>query len=224
MIIFRLAFFFYSVNPSVPSSNKIAKTLITTDQFIKTKKAHHLEFFRTEIMSHVNKLKFHRQKNDDRNGFISLERLNIILATSEFGINYLLQPHIFSYLEKEEANITYFDIVSLIYYFKSHPIYDAAKKTLIKIAIDRLNKNFNLQQESEQAHIFLDLICCPYITADLRIELIKKYLAAYEPAEAFTDDAVFAFAIELLSNFWFVKWKNLDLIKLLERKELKAVY
>ena len=224
LIIFRLVFFFYSVNPSVPSSNKIAKTLITTDQFIKTKKAHHLEFFRTEIMSHVNKLKFHRQKNDTRNGFISLERLNIILATSEFGSNYLLQPSIFSYLEKDEVNITYFDIVALTYYFKNYPIYSTAKDILIKIAIGRLNENFNLQQESEQAHIFLDLICCPYITADLRIELIKKYLASYEPDEVFTDDIVSAFATELLNNFWFVKWKNLDLIKLLERKELKPVY
>lgn len=224
LIIFRLVFFFYSVNPSVPSSNKIAKTLITTDQFIKTKKTHHLEFFRTAIMSHVNKLKFHRQKNDTRNGFISLERLNIILATSEFGSNYLLQPNIFSYLEMDEVNITYFDIVALTYYFKNHKIYDTAKEILIKIAIDRLSENFNLQQESEQAHIFLDLICCPYITADLRIELIKKYLITYEPDEVFTDDIVSAFATELLDNFWFVKWKNLDLIKLLERKELKSVY
>ena len=224
LIIFRIVFFFYSVNPSVPSSNNIAKTLITTDQFIKTKKSHHLEFFRTEVMSHVNKLKFHRQKNDTRNGFISLERLNIILATSEFGSNYLLQPNIFSYLERDKANITYFDIVALTYYFKNHQIYEATKDILIKIAIDRLNENFNLQQESEQAHIFLDLICCPYIATDLRIELIKKYLTTYEPSEVFTDESVSIFAAELLNNFWFVKWKNLDLVKLLERKELKPVY
>lgn len=224
LIIFRIVFFFYSVNPTVSSSNKISKTLIITDQFISTKKPHHLDFFRTEIMTHVNRLKFHRQKNDTRNGFISLERLNILLATSEFGRNYLLQPNHFEYLAEDEINITYFDIVALTYYFKDHAAYATARESLFKIALNRLNENFNLQQESEQAHIFLDLICCPYLNADIRIEILKKYLSIYESNETFTNDSIAALVTELEDNFWFVKWKNLDLVRLLERKELKSVY
>lgn len=224
LIIFRLVFFFYSVNPTVTSSNKISKTLIVTDQFIKTNKAASLEFFRTEIMSHVNLLKFHRQKHDTRNGYISLERLNILLATSEFGSNHLMDPSIFSYLDENEINVTYFDIVSLLYYFKDHAIYAKARESLFTIAISRINSKQNLQQDSEQAHIFLDLVCCPYLEPNRRQELLQNYLLTYEPTEIFTPDMIISFVVELEASFWFIKWKNLNLIRLLERKELKPIY
>jgi hypothetical protein len=224
LIILRLIFFFYSVSPTVSSSNKISKTLIVADQFIKNNKPNSLEFFRTEIMCHVNRLKFQRQKHDIRNGYISLERLNILLATSEFGSNHLMDPKVFSYLNENEVNVTYFDIVSLLYYFKGHTIYEEARNSLINIAVSRINSKPNLQQDSEQAHIFLDLICCPYLSRDLRRDLLGGYLLTYEPARHFTFEMVEAFISELEGGFWFVKWKNLNLVRLLERKELKPIY
>ncbi|WP_116827501.1 antiviral reverse transcriptase Drt3b [Pseudomonas syringae] len=224
LIIIRLVFFFYSVAPAISSSNKISKTLILTDQFILSTMPLHSEFYRTEIMAHVNSLKFNRQKNDTRNGYLSLERLNILLATSEFGKNHLISPSVFSYLESDEANVTYFDIVSLIYYFKDHPQYLSARSSLLQIALARLTAKPNLQQNSEQAHIFLDLICCPYISAENRHILIKDYLAVYEPARQFSNEDVVNMVTTLEDKFWFVKWKNLNLVRLLERKELKPIY
>lgn len=224
LVILRIAFFFYSMNPTAPSSNTLAKTLVITDKFFFTNLPYHLEFYRTEIMANVKNLKFHRQKNETRNGFISLERLNILLATSEFGDNHLLQPIHFAYLEEENLDITYFDIVCLIYYFKTNEAYASARKKLLSIALNKFSEDFNLQQDSEQAHIFLDLTCCPYISIETRMELIKKYLNAYETNLQFSGDCIANLVTELETSFWFVKWKNLDLVKLLERKELKSAY
>lgn len=224
LLVLRLVFFFYSVNPTVVSSNKIAKTLINTDQYIKKNKVSFVEFFRTEIMSHVNLLKFERQKIDTRNGYISLERLNILLATSEFGSNHLLNPNVFAYLDEDEIDVTYFDIISLIYYFKNHAVYARARNSLFNIAIGRLKSNPNLRQDSEQAHIFLDLICCPYLSLDQRRDLLSTYLLTYESKQVFTPGMINNFLVELEASFWFVKWKNLNLVRLLERKELKPIY
>lgn len=224
LILLRLVFFFYSVNPTVVSSNKIAKTLISTDQYIKENKSSFVDFFRTEIMSHVNLLKFERQKIDTRNGYISLERLNILLATSEFGGNHLLNPSVFAYLEEDEVDVTYFDIISLIYYFKNHGVYARAKDSLFNIAIGRLKFKPNLRQDSEQAHIFLDLICCPYLSIDQRKDLLSAYLLTYESGQVFTPGMMNNYLVELEASFWFVKWKNLNLVRLLERKELKPIY
>ena len=224
LILLRLVFFFYSVNPTVVSSNKIAKTLIGTDQYIKENKFPFVDFFRTEIMSHVNLLKFERQKIDTRNGYISLERLNILLATSEFGSNHLLNPSVFAYLEEDEVDVTYFDIISLIYYFKNHAVYARAKDSLFNIAIGRLKLKPNLRQDSEQAHIFLDLICCPYLSIEQRRDLLSAYLLTYESGRVFTPGMINNYLVELEASFWFVKWKNLNLVRLLERKELKPIY
>lgn len=224
LITLNLTFFFYSVNPTVSSSNRLSKTILIIDRFIQKNYPDFLDFVRTEIMTHVNLLKFHREKNDERNGYISLERLNIILATSEFGDKYLISSSNFSYLEKDEINITYFDIVSLLYYFKSHKEYDTARCCLIKIAKQRLTLNFNLHQDSESAHTFLDLVCCPYLDSDTRGDLLSIYLTAYEKNLTVNPGLLETALTELSNSFWFVKWKNLDLIKLLERKELKSIY
>jgi len=222
--LFDLAFFFYSVSPSVSSSNKLAKTILIADKHISQSIPRHLDFFRTAIMSSVNELKFERQKNDDRNGFISLERLNIILATSSFGKNHLLPPKKFDYLQSDAKNITYFDIISLLYYFKNHPEYESTKSSLVEIAFQRLDDDFELHKSSEAAHIFLDLITCPHIDDKSRGGLIEKYINKYDPSLGTSEEKISQHLSDLNNCYWFVKWQALDLVSLLERKELHTTY
>ncbi|MFZ5958490.1 antiviral reverse transcriptase Drt3b [Pseudomonas knackmussii] len=224
LVLLDLAFFFYSVSPSISASNKLAKTIIIIDKHFEDKYPKQLDFIRTSIMVSVNELKFDRHKNDDRNGFISLERLNIILATSSFGKNHLIPPKKFDYLAKDIKNITYFDIVSLLYYFKDHTEYSSPREELIKIAKQRLEENFELHKSSESAHIFLDIVTCPYISTQLKAELLEKYLIKYEPDWGLSEPEITRHLNDLNNCYWFVKWSSLDLISLLERKELHTTY
>ncbi|MDV6319467.1 antiviral reverse transcriptase Drt3b [Chromohalobacter sp. HP20-39] len=225
IIIMRLVFFFYSVSPSVSASEKVAKSIVVIDQFLQENLEKHLSAYRSVIMANVERLKFDREKNDDRNGYISLERLNIVIATSEFGENFAIPKSLLSFSGADPEDVTYFDIICLLYCYRDYAVFDDDRKKVVAFAADRLDrKGFDLLKDSESVHIFLDLICCPFVEKDVKKELLKKYMSRYEKSldvASIDFDEVFD---QLSQTYWFVKWKGLDLIKALERKELKRPY
>lgn len=225
LIMMRLVFFFYSVSPSVSASEKVAKSIVVIDQFLKNNLSKHLTAYRSVIMGNVEKLKFDREKNDDRNGYISLERLNIVIATSEFGENFVIPKRLLSFGNADAKDVTYFDMVCLLYCYRDYDVFNDDRKKVIEFAVDRLNsKGFDLLKDSESVYLFLDLICCPFVEKKVKKELLKRYLEKYE---ADVDVSCFDFdkAFDQLSQtYWFVKWKGLSLIKALERKALKRPY
>lgn len=221
----RLMFFFYSVSPSVASSEKVAKTIVIIDNFLKNYLSTHLAAYRSIVMSNVEKLNFDRAKNDDRNGYISLERLNIIISTSGFGRNYTISKDKLSFSNAKPEDVTYFDIVCLLYYFQDHKEYDEERKKIIQFSLDRIYaKGFDLIKDSESVYLFLDLLCCPFVDNDSKENLLREYLNKYENK---LDIGGFDFEdilIQLLQTYWFIKWKDVDLVKTLERKALKRPY
>ena len=223
-ILMEIMFFFYSVHPTIPASNKLSKTIIIVDEFIKNKLPHYLPFIRTEVMENINQLSLDRTKKDRREGYISIERLNILLATSEFGANYLVPSKYFDTLLRSTGTLSYFNIVSLLYYFKDHNDYTHLVKELENIIIIKFKNGLNLQKSSENAHLILDLLSCPYVSLDFRMNLLKRFDYEYLQVSSRSNEEL-EHDIGLLSQtYWFVKWENLDLLNQLERKELKSVY
>lgn len=223
-ILIEIMFFFYSVHPTIAASNQLAKTIIIVDTFIKDNYPQYLEFIRTEIMDNTNLLSLDRTTKDNREGYISLERLNILLATSEFGKNHLVPSNYFSSLLSDIKTLSYFNIISLLYYFKDHAEYHSLVEQLEDITNSKLDKDFDLQKNSENAHLLLDLLSCPYISIEFRKNLLKRFYSKYLPNEQLSSQKQEEDIDALNQTYWFVKWENLDLLKLLERKELNSAY
>jgi hypothetical protein len=223
-ILMEIMFFFYSVYPTIPASNKLSKSIIIVDGFIKDKLPQYLPFIRTEVMDNINQLSLDRTNKDRREGYISLERLNILLATSDFGSNYLVPIKYFNSLLKNTDTLSYFNIVSLLYYFKSHSEYIYLVKELENIITKKFKDGLDLQKNSENAHLVLDLLSCPYVSREFRIELLKNFNSECHHCSLQSDEELEEDIILLSKTYWFVKWNNLDLLNQLERKELKSVY
>lgn len=223
-ILMEIMFFFYSVHPTIPASNRLSKTIIIVDVFIKDKCLEYLPFIRTEIMDNINQLSLDRTERDRREGYISLERLNIILATSEFGSNYLVPSTYFDTLLHSTDTLSYFNIVSLLYYFKFHEDFSNLVKQLENIIIKKFENGLDLLKNSENAHLVLDLLSCPYVSLGFRIHLLKQFNLEYYQCSIQTEEQLTEDLEQLGNTYWFVKWENLDLLNQLERKELKSVY
>ncbi|MFZ1568997.1 MAG: antiviral reverse transcriptase Drt3b [Thiolinea sp.] len=219
----ELMFFFYTVHPSVPSSNVLAKTIIITDDFFVNNYSRFAGFIRTEIMRNIASLSFDENIGTYRHGYISLEKLNIVLSTSKFGRNYLLPADRFKEMLDNNKAITYFDIISLLYYFQDHEIYKDLRFSLETIIREKLlDKKIKPSQNSENAHLILDITTCPYVSDELKENILVSFFCEINKSK--TIDEIRIYVNALKDTFWFVKWKNLDLVKLLERKELTSVY
>lgn len=225
LVLIRLVFFFYSVSPSVSSSEKIARTIVVIDKFLKKNLSRHLAAYRSVVMSNVEKLKFEREKNDDRNGYISLERLNIIIATSEFGDNYTISKDKLAFSKADPEDVTYFDIVCLLYYFQDREGYENEREEIIDFAIKRIHKKgFDLLKDAESVYLFLDLLCCPFVKNSTKEEMLSDYFSKFENSLDVTAVSLKSMLEQLSATYWFIKWENLDLLKSLERKALKRPY
>ncbi|MFT6904948.1 MAG: hypothetical protein ACJAS1_001602 [Oleiphilaceae bacterium] len=128
---FDLLFFFYAVSPSVSSSLKVSKSIIIASDFFCSKLEIHEQFIKSEIMAHVSSLELSLNFSGRH---VSLENLNIISAVANFGDEFLLSSEVFEEIVRHD--ISYFEIVSLLYYFKDREVFGVKKvKLLAKIRL-----------------------------------------------------------------------------------------
>lgn len=221
-LMIELTFFYYKVYPTINASSKVAKVVISLLDFLESNAE--LKIYSPRIKSLVvntiKGLSFDRYKNERRKGYISIEKLNVVLITSNFGDHFRLPPDYFEGLIKSSDYLNYFEIISLLYYFKNHSEYLEIKNKVINIAMSRLKSHDIIKDDSELVHLLLDLLCCPYIPSDLRVKVLN--LANNDKKQL--PNTVESYVNVLEGIYWFVNWKDFNIKRLIERNELKLQY
>ncbi|MCY9853233.1 antiviral reverse transcriptase Drt3b [Vibrio mediterranei] len=224
-IMIELMLFYYKVHPTVNASNKIAKVIVSLMDFLKSNQS--LSTFEPQIKllitSSIIDFTFDRNKNGKRKGYLSIERLNIILSTSDFGDCFRLPESYFVDLVQTSCKLNYFEVISLLYYFKNHQEYLDIQSQVVGFAIEKLSSFEKIENDSESVHMLLDLIACPYLSEPQRVKLLSIVydgIAAPKPSE----QCLRSYLEAIDSVYWFVNWKNLNIKQLIERNELKSQY
>lgn len=216
--------FFFSVSPTVSSSYKFSKTMVIVDEYLENISNDYSCIFMTKLINDIESVNYGENDNglfvDD---FISIEKVNLILSTTFFGDNFLVSNKIFDMI-LHKKKLDYFTIVSLLFYFRNRSSFQEFKNIIEEKIKISLMKDMELLQSSEKAHLFLDIMSCPFVSIKTRRCLYKKYLKIYEPKLNRSISDINEDLRSLLEIFWFVKWDELDLLKMIEKKELKESY
>jgi len=216
-------FFFYTAAPSVSASYKLSTSIILTTRFTQSFLNNHRNTIHQRIFELTSQLLLGDlilYKSSTKN-FVYLEALNIVLASSELGNDYLLPAKILDELLNSQNS--YYDIISCLYYIKNNTQY-ASTRNLINQKLDsRLSNLSDIKFNSEKASIFLDSISCPHIDSSRKSKYIKRYHRDNN-LRVPSDQQIAGFLKKSASLYWFVNWKEIDLLNMLEKKELKAVY
>ncbi|UWR23451.1 hypothetical protein [Sulfitobacter sp. S190] len=95
-------------------------------------------------------------------------------------------------------------------------------------------KEPNLATCSERLHLFLDLMGCPFIGADYRRKMVRRILTGYNKQQRSgggggsiqipTNEHIVAAITNFEQNPWFTTWDSINLLRLIEKKELKRSY
>lgn len=223
-IISDLMIFYYSVYPFISSSYIITKAIILTDNYLGLISQDYQNIFRTKITHAAENL--YMPNINVKNGTSEnepIEKLNLILSTTFFGDNYLIGSEAF-YEMLHENKPDYFTITSCLFYFRNRHCYQKLKGILEKKTKEKLIKEMDLLQDSQQAHLFLDVLSCPFVTIKTRSEIYTAFLKKYYPQ----DIRLYADIIKDLkifqSTYWFINWQSHDLLTMIEKKELKVTY
>ncbi|YCO04741.1 antiviral reverse transcriptase Drt3b [Vibrio sp. VNB-15] len=222
MVFLEAIFHLYTISNSVSSSYVVSRCCLVVTSFFDKQFSDYSTSIRDFIfLQVVNYSKVFSKSSRDQH--LSLELINLILITSEFGYEFqfseaFLKEHFFDL----DNGLAYFNTISLIYYIKNYPKYKNLHSEFLKILNKKINAASSFATNSDELHLILDLIACPYISIENRVKWVK-HLSDIEKLEIDTIDHR-QVVLDFEQNPWFVDWKSINLYNLLEKKLLKSIY
>lgn len=219
-------FFLYSVAPSVGASYKLSTSLILVFRFSEKYLPFHAATVSHQLYTLASRLlleqcgKPHAEGVD---GFVNLEYLNVVLAIRELGDHHLLPSRVLDELFIRNRRLSYFTIVSCLFYIRDDDQYKAIRKKILRSAASRLGDMSDILMNSEKAYLLLDLMSCPFVPDANKSLWIKSVYSTLQKAQPSSAD-IKAFLAVACDGHWQVDWREVDLLNSLEKKELKQAY
>lgn len=210
--ILDVVYFMYPMDVRINTTYNISNLIVSINNFLE--KIENKEIIFTIRKKIVEESIFVINKVCNKEARPSLEILNLLLVVSSFGNDYLTMDN-----EKlkqilhinEETEFTYFQIIILIYFIKNESKYTDLKKMIISIIQEKLSKlNF---QKSENFLLFFDMLSCPYLTIQEKRSLLPDSITN-------KNDII----NDIKDYQWFCNWSEINIKRLLYKKELKLAY
>jgi hypothetical protein len=225
LVLLEVLFFLYSVSPSVSASYKLCTSIIVLIRFSEK----NINIYAETIKQKIYELTMSLLSTDSLrqavavDGFISLEAVNVVLASRELGENYLLPEATVNKLFQKDGSFSYFDIICCLFYVRKNDAYANVRRSVMRAADSKLRDLSDIFSNTEKACLFLDLLACPYIYEAQKRSWISRFFSQLSIAQP-TLAEMSTFLSHSADNHWFVNWTEVDLLNALEKKELKRAY
>jgi hypothetical protein len=230
-ILLRLMFFLYTVAPTVNASYRLAVGVTLLLRFSRQHLP--LESGVVEQLIFSEALKFlsaeGRHKSAALSTFVSLEAINVLLVVRELGEAYLLPKGVVERLftcgggVERCAEWCYFDIVTCMFYIENHPEYSELKNAIEIDIARRLGDMSDVHYHAEKAYLFLDMLTCPHVCKQNKKTWINKFRMQFA-LPVYTSKDLDAFLDASAQNPWFINWEGVDMLTLLQKKEVVQSY
>lgn len=223
-VLLEATFFLYGVAPSVSASYKVCASTILAIRFArKYLGEHQLSLSQRIFELTLAHLEINSKgSSEDVEVFVPLETLNLLLAASELGSDYLIPEDSIAALFTTHRRLSYFQVTCYLYYVKDSPEYEVSRKQVLSQVTATLADLSDLLVDSEKAYLFLDMLSCPFVDTVLKRKWIRDAFEIFQCAKP-TKAEVTSY-LASAPTAWHTDWAGVDLLNLLERKELRQVY
>ena len=163
-------------------------------------------------------------KNEKCEFNMNMEALNLLITLNRL-IGYKLTIEQIELLfgincnmEESYSKLNYFQICTLLYLIEKDKYYQSVKDILEREIISRFSEPQALKK-SEDAHLFFDMMTCPYVEKCIGMNIIRKAMGVSE-SQAYKKRSELA-----KPKRWFFDWdKNHALAYFLSKKEYHSPY
>ena len=223
-----LAFHWVRIDTRVASVYKLTRFTLTVLEYAEGFSSHH----KTQILDLLfAKISGALEASISSQAFV--ESMNLLISASVMGRRYLFPEGLISRIIHSSKQVhaddivphkrlSYFEIVTLLYYIRNYKPYHRAKKEIINDACYIL-EHCPINAYSESAHLLCDLLSCPYLNKATKNRLLASALVSVTVDKSPT-------AVNRYRNFgerhsWFFNWNtDDDLTSLLRKKEFMLTY
>lgn len=163
-------------------------------------------------------------KNEKCESNMNIEALNLLITLNRL-IGYKLTTEQIESLfgincdmEDSYSKLNYFQICTILYLIEKDNDYQQIKDILEREIIKRFSEP-QVLKKSENAHLFFDMMTCPYVTKDVGMNIIRS-ITGGDKRQAYKKRSELA-----KPKRWFFDWdKKRALVYFLSKKEYHSPY
>ncbi|WP_206778203.1 hypothetical protein, partial [Novacetimonas hansenii] len=160
-----------------------------------------------------------------KNSVTPIEILNILVSLQQFGGDGQLEHELISLAKLDRKSQGYFELVVKLFIYGDRPEFAVQRNEIWDFICKRISSEKHLNRDSEAVHLLLDTLACPYLDRSKRAKLLR---ASWNRIGANSGSITVAEAEALINEIqqqhWFVRWDGIDLLNMIEKKELSSVY
>ncbi len=215
-------FFVYAVSPKVNTTIKLCRICQRVIAFFKSRA---IGFKYTSLIYQIINERARSVIDKVSNGKdAKIEVMYLLVLMRQLGRNYRLHETVLAkYFGFELAEgkynppvkIDYFSVITLFFYIESKVRYSRLRAALEICVLERFKfEKGTLHGNSEMLHLALDMLACPYASAEIKSGILDCYDIPLPDLPH----------IQRSSEYWFTKWDRFDFSKELDAKVSQEVY
>ncbi|MDE3258379.1 MAG: RNA-directed DNA polymerase [Gemmatimonadota bacterium] len=222
--------YYFAFHPTVASSLRLSVAVVRTAQHLAKFDPEGMEIVRETIFRWSAQLlrspMFSRLTQEG--SAVPVELLNVLICLREIGFDITTVSELVEAAVKENPKANYFTTIVQLYIYRNHDGLSDRKDEIFQSARERLLSARDLTRDAELTHLLLDLLACPFIELPKREMLIYDIWPilrrAYNNIGKITKRDARKIVREIEKQNWFVRWEGIDLLNMIEKKELGTVY
>jgi len=224
-----VVFFYYSMTPRVRQTYQISEIILMVAKIMKSAPSELRDSLIRKIVHEARLIIL--QANADQPEY-KVEIMNLLIVLRGLGDKYILdEAFLYKLFDMNSPdgkalvfndNFDYFQLVFLISYLGGVDRFDHIIRSAVAVSIKRLD-DVDWAQSAENVFLFFDLLACPYVSRDEKLQIAKLVLRHKSPHDVNARAAALIASVSVRP--WFFAWnEQADLTLVLKKKELRTPY
>jgi len=230
ILLLDIGYYFFTLHPTVASSLRLSLAIVRVGQHLREHDNEGYDIAKEATLRWTSILARSPSFSNlyEKRGIIPVEFLNILVSLQEYSGDGSLEADLLERANLKDGDCDYFHLVVRLFIFRNQPQFAGRRQAIFEAARKRILSAQQFYRESELVHLLLDVLACPHVEVSARSQLLREVWPKLKEHKSSIGDITKAASVELVQEIqqqhWFVRWENIDLLNMIEKKELSAVY
>ncbi|MBJ3785932.1 RNA-directed DNA polymerase [Devosia sp. MSA67] len=223
MALLEVSCFLYGVNPTVPASYKLGRSIILATRFVERNYREFLPIFSEHLIRQCSGfLNAATETSLAQSGVVPIEQIDVLVCLTELPNEYFrtLTPLV----RKMAAGVSdYFSLINVLFVAGRTGLLPALGPPFYSKVTAAVTDKSRPHRKAEDLFKLFDLLSCPHLSLDIRQRLVQGALTGLGMS-AINKVRREAIANDFEQNPWFTRWGSIDLLREITRRELNRAY
>jgi hypothetical protein len=224
-----VGFYFFTLHPTVASSLRLSHALVRIAQHLQEHDEEGLEIMQEAALKWASQLARAPSFEglSSKRAVVPIELLNVLVSLQQFESDGHLEHQLIGIGKLDAKDEGYFHLMVKLFIYGNRSKFAQQRKEILKNICTSLTSTKNIQKDAEAVLLMMDTLSCPYLRKADRADLLYEVwnnLTGLQAQGALTRAAASQLINEFEGEPWFIQWDGVDLLNMIEMKELSAVY